>query len=99
MQGIWYRKVIEFILLCYRKEAAGERIYLQNMVRWTDIAYGHAMKICNYLIGMGLVTAKKEGRVKEIKLTNLGKEVAKRLYEIEQLLRKSQDSASRSQKG
>jgi len=50
--------------------------YASILAKETDCTYTHALKILSTMEGHGLVEFKKEGRIKEVMLTDLGADIA-----------------------
>jgi len=98
MKEIWYPKAIRVLLICYKLEAKKAKVYTSELIRRMNLSWSHAYKLVKRLIELGLLEGKRSGRTKFLKLTELGREVAKRLYEIEQLLSKSQGSEQQTQR-
>ena len=77
--------------LFFRRKPALMMIALKNssknkygsiLAKEIDCTYSHAVKILQTLEKMGLVTFDKQGRVKLIKLTKKGKDVASSIESI-----------------
>ena len=62
-----------------------ESIYATILSRETNCTYSHAIKILNVLNKLGLVDFKKVGRIKKVKLTSDGWDVA---HNLESLMKK-----------
>jgi len=58
--------------------------YGSVLAKEVDCTYSHAVKILQTLETLGLVTFEKQGRIKLIKLTNRGIEVADSISSIKQ---------------
>ena len=71
-------------LLMSLKTFRGKR-YVSIFAKETDCTYSHVVKLLNTFKKLGLVTFKKEGRVKYIDLTEKGQEIAEA---VENVLRK-----------
>lgn len=61
--------------------------YGSVLAKEVDCTYSHAVKILQTLEKLELVLFEKKGRVKLIKLTKKGKEVADHIEEIQKLIR------------
>ena len=59
--------------------------YARLLAKETDTTYAHMVKILDDFAGLGLVIFEKEGRVKIVKLTEEGEELA---HEFSSLLRR-----------
>jgi len=81
--------------LFFRRKPALMLVALKRIVRArygsilakeVDCTYSHAVKILQSLERLGLVLFEKKGRIKLIKLTKKGKEVADNIEEIKKSL-------------
>ena len=54
----------------------GNTKYVSVLAKETDCTYSHIVKLLNVLKKLGLATFEKKGRVKYIRLTTEGKEIA-----------------------
>ncbi len=61
--------------------------YGSLLAKEVDCTYSHAVKILQVLESLGLVVFEKKGRVKLIKLTKKGREVADSIENIKKLVR------------
>ena len=61
--------------------------YGSVLAKEVDCTYSHAVKILQTLEILGLVSFEKKGRIKIIKLTKKGKEVADAIENIQKLIR------------
>ncbi len=59
--------------------------YASVLSKENDCTYTHTLKILTEMKKFGLVEFKKEGRVKEVKLTQMGEDIA---HELEGLVRR-----------
>jgi len=76
----FFRKKPALILLALKKSA---RIrYGSLLAKEVDCTYSHAVKILQSLEKYGLVAFEKKGRIKLIKLTNQGQQVAEAIQKI-----------------
>ncbi len=64
------------------KTTKDDSIYTTVLSKQADCTFSHTFKILNSLEKMGLVTFEKTGRIKTVKLTDDGKEVATNLDSI-----------------
>ena len=71
------------ILLGLRNE--GNKSYASSLAKYADCTYSHAVKILESFENLGLITFKKHGRVKYIKLTDEGEQLA---FNLESLVKK-----------
>ena len=55
---------------------AGSKTYASTIAKVTDCTYSHTVKILDFLKQAGFVTFEKKGRIKYVKLTDLGDNVA-----------------------
>jgi len=53
--------------------------YATLLSKEADVTYSHAVKLLDLFNDLGLVEFEKKGRIKMVKLTDLGEEVAKTL--------------------
>lgn len=60
--------------------------YGSQLAKEVDCTYSHAVKILQSLEGLGLVSFEKKGRIKIIKLTRKGAEVAEHISSIRKLV-------------
>ncbi len=80
----FFRKKPALIIMALKK---GARIrYGSLLAKEVDCTYSHAVKILQSLEKYGLVAFEKKGRIKLIKLTNKGQEVADNMQEIRDML-------------
>jgi DNA-binding MarR family transcriptional regulator len=78
--NIFFRKKPALILLALRK--SGRLRYGSLLAKEVDCTYSHAVKILQSLEKFGLVAFEKKGRIKLIKLTNKGQDVADAIQKI-----------------
>ncbi len=60
--------------------------YASSLAKIVDCTYSHIVKILNEMQKSGLITFKKEGRLKVLTLTKKGEDVAKSIEEIRSTL-------------
>ncbi len=60
--------------------------YGSQLAKEVDCTYSHAVKILQNLEGFGLVSFEKKGRIKVIKLTRKGANVAEHISAIRELI-------------
>ena len=63
----------------------GKSKYISTLSKETDCTYSHTVKLLEEFKGLGLVEFEKEGRVKYISLTIIGRDLA---TQFESILRK-----------
>lgn len=56
--------------------------YASSLAKVVDCTYSHIVKILNEMQKAGLVTFRKQGRLKVLKLTDKGKDVAEAIDKI-----------------
>ena len=76
----FFRKKPALILIALRKSSRAR--YGSLLAKEVDCTYSHAVKILQSLEKFGLVAFEKKGRIKLIKLTNKGTEVANNIQKI-----------------
>ncbi|PIN95160.1 hypothetical protein COU53_00820 [Candidatus Pacearchaeota archaeon CG10_big_fil_rev_8_21_14_0_10_30_48] len=79
---IFFRRKPALMMIALRKLARVR--YGSVLAKEVDCTYSHAVKILQTLETLGLVTFEKQGRIKLIKLTNRGIEVADSISSIKQ---------------
>ncbi|MEM1535952.1 MAG: winged helix DNA-binding protein [Candidatus Pacearchaeota archaeon] len=77
---IFFRKKPAMILMALRK--SGRARYGSLLAKEVDCTYSHAVKILQNLEKYNLVAFEKKGRIKLIKLTNKGQQVAEAIQKI-----------------
>jgi DNA-binding MarR family transcriptional regulator len=60
----------------------GKPKYATILSKEVDCTYSHTVKLLNLFESLGLVEFEKRGRIKIVKLTNLGEEIAKRMASV-----------------
>ena len=81
---IFFRRKPALMMIALRKLARVR--YGSILAKEVDCTYSHAVKILQTLEELGLVTFEKKGRIKLIKLTKKGTEVADNIANIKQVL-------------
>jgi len=81
---VFFRKKPAFMLIALKRSSRVR--YGSVLAKEVDCTYSHAVKILQGLEKMGLVTFEKKGRIKLIKLTKKGIEVADHIERIRDLL-------------
>ena len=82
---IFFRRKPALMLVFLKKNSRMR--YGSILSKEVDCTYSHAVKILQTLESLGLVLFEKKGRVKLIKLTKKGKEVADAIEKIQNLIR------------
>lgn len=82
---VFFRKKPALMLVALKK--SGKIRYGSLLAKEVDCTYSHAVKILQSLEKLGLVTFEKKGRIKLIKLTKKGQEIADNIDNIKSLLR------------
>jgi len=62
--------------------------YATILSKEVDLTYSHTVKLLDQFKKLGLVDFEKKGRIKIVKLTQIGEEIAKALDEVFKRLRK-----------
>ena len=73
------------MMLVGLKNAKGE-MYASSLAKQIDCTYSHVVKILQEIEKAGLITFKKQGRLKLLTLTKKGEQVAEHIDSIRQLL-------------
>ena len=84
-----------FLGLKTRKE---EAIYATILSKEADCTYSHTIKILNTLKKLGLVDFEKTGRIKKVKLTDDGWDVAHNLEAIMKKFQQLEDNMEKQKK-
>lgn len=99
LEGMFLREKPSKILLDMKSSQG--KIYATILSKDTNCTYSHTIKILNLFKKMGLVTFEKKGRIKIIKLTDAGWEIAhnldaiaRKLDEVEDNMEKGADQPS-----
>ena len=79
---IFFRRKPALMMIALRKLARVR--YGSILAKEVDCTYSHAVKILQTLEELGLVTFEKKGRIKLIRLTKKGMEVADSISSIQQ---------------
>jgi len=82
---IFFRRKPALMLVFLKKNTRMR--YGSLLAKEVDCTYSHAVKILQVLESLGLVVFEKKGRVKLIKLTKKGREVADSIENIKKLVR------------
>jgi len=81
---IFFRKKPAMMLVALKKIARAR--YGSILAKEVDCTYSHAVKILQSLEQLGLVVFEKKGRIKLIKLTKKGQEIADNIENIRRLI-------------
>jgi len=81
----FFRKKPAMILMALRRGVRAR--YGSLLAKEVDCTYSHAVKILQLLEKFGLVDFEKKGRIKVIKLTNRGQDVADNIQKIKDAIR------------
>jgi predicted transcriptional regulator len=73
------------------------RIYATILAKDADCTYSHTIKILNLFRKMNLVTFEKKGRIKTIKLTDSGWEIAHNLDAVARKLEEIEDAMEKGE--
>ena len=79
---LFFRRKPAMMLIALNKVSRAK--YGSQLAKEVDCTYSHAVKILQTLEVLGLVTFEKKGRIKLIKLTKKGMEVADSISTIRQ---------------
>jgi predicted transcriptional regulator len=81
---VFFRKKPAMMLIALKKTTRAR--YGSILAKEVDCTYSHAVKILQGLEKMGLVQFEKKGRIKLIKLTKRGYEIADLIEKVRELL-------------
>jgi DNA-binding MarR family transcriptional regulator len=81
---IFFRRKPALMLIALKKIARAR--YGSILAKEVDCTYSHAVKILQSLERLGLVVFEKKGRIKMIKLTKTGQEIADNIDNIKKLV-------------
>jgi len=81
---IFFRRKPSLILVSLKKNSRLR--YGSVLAKEVDCTYSHAVKILQVLEKLNLIEFEKKGRIKLIKLTKKGKEVADAIEDIKSLI-------------
>lgn len=82
---VFFRKKPALMLVALKK--AGKARYGSILAKEVDCTYSHAVKILQGIEKLGLAVFEKKGRIKLIKLTKKGEEIADNIDSIKSLLK------------
>mgnify|MGYP001586562459 CR=1 FL=1 len=75
LEELFLRKKPVRLLLCIKMGGENQK-YVSVLSKETDCTYSHTVKLLNILEKLSIVEFKKEGRIKFVKLTAEGEELA-----------------------
>jgi len=81
---VFFRKKPALMLIALKKSSKPR--YGSILAKEVDCTYSHAVKILQGLEKIGLVQFEKKGRIKLIKLTKRGQEIADHIEQVKELL-------------
>jgi DNA-binding MarR family transcriptional regulator len=81
---LFFRRKPALMLIALKKVSRAK--YGSILAKEVDCTYSHAVKILQILEKLGLVAFEKKGRIKIIKLTKKGQEVADSIEAIKRIL-------------
>lgn len=81
---IFFRKKPALMMIALKKLSRVR--YGSVLAKEVDCTYSHAVKILQTLEDLGLVSFEKKGRMKLIKLTKKGEEVAESIIKVRDLI-------------
>lgn len=81
---VFFRKKPASMLIALKKSSRAR--YGSLLAKEVDCTYSHAVKILQGLQKIGLVVFEKKGRIKIIKLTKRGQEIADHIEKVRDLL-------------
>ena len=81
---LFFRRKPAMMLIALKKVSRAK--YGSQLAKEVDCTYSHAVKILQTLEELGLVNFEKKGRIKIIKLTKKGTDVAEHIEAIKKLV-------------
>lgn len=90
---ILYEKPVAVILSLRANEK-----YASKVSKEIDCTYTHTLKILSELKSYGIVEFKKEGRIKKVKLTEAGQEIANNLNRLINSIKKFEEKKQRKKR-
>ncbi len=84
MFNVFFREKPTLLLLAVHN--AKEEAYASLVAKEIDCTYSHVVKILQHMEQAGLVTFKKTGRLKILRLTSKGEKVASNIEKVRSLL-------------
>lgn len=82
--NLFFRRKPSLMLIALKKVTKAK--YGSILAKEVDCTYSHAVKILQTLEELGLVVFEKKGRIKIIKLTKKGREVADHIEAVKKLV-------------
>jgi len=82
-----FTKTTDIMLALYYNNLDTRRNFSSAIAKRTKMTYSHAVKLIYRIRDLNLVTITKEGRIKKIHLTPKGKEIARKLAKMKELLK------------
>lgn len=82
--GVFFRKKPALMLIALKKSTKVR--YGSLLAKEVDCTYSHAVKILHGLQKLGIIGAEKKGRIKSVKLTRRGLEVANHIERVKDLM-------------
>jgi DNA-binding MarR family transcriptional regulator len=81
---VFFRRKPALMLVALKKMSRAR--YGSLLAKEVDCTYSHAVKILQSLEALGLVVFEKKGRIKLIKLTKKGAEIAENIENVKRLI-------------
>ncbi len=81
---LFFRRKPAMMLIALKKVSRAK--YGSQLAKEVDCTYSHAVKILQTLEGIGIVNFEKKGRIKIIKLTKKGADVAEHIEAIKKIV-------------
>ena len=81
---LFFRRKPALMLIALKKVSRAK--YGSQLAKEVDCTYSHAVKILQTLEELGLVSFEKKGRIKIIKLTKKGRDVAENIENIRKIV-------------
>ena len=82
--NLFFRRKPSLMLIALKKVSKAK--YGSILAKEVDCTYSHAVKILQTLESLGLVVFEKKGRIKIIKLTKKGREVADHIESVKRIV-------------
>ncbi len=82
---VFFRRKPALMLVCLKRSKRVK--YGSVLAKEVDCTYSHAVKILQTLESLNLVEFEKKGRIKIIKLTKKGRDVAEAIEDIQKLVK------------
>ena len=81
---VFFRRKPALMLVALKKMSRAR--YGSILAKEVDCTYSHAVKILQSLESLGLVNFEKKGRIKLIKLTKRGQEIAENIENVKRII-------------